>query len=692
MKDYRFLIENTIRNMDSKISDFWLMEGVAEFAKQFPKMPEEKLRKLLALDPTYKGGEQVGKYGNWIVRLFYNNIKNRENNINYRLFLSQNPNGINPKTGKPIEAPVDLPATPWEDAEKIPGLLKQYEVLKNKIKKPITEFKDLPSLYGEIQKYVEQDVPMNKKALERYNVFKECEKKGLEKIYEDNHWLIGIPTTLESSVPFGQFTNWCTTSAHGQYYHQYLKQYGGEYYILLNKENGDLFQFHFESEQFMDEKDSRINMENFTNEYPNLAKFLYEYKFEKYPIDKNGNEEKKKLEKENKLVDIFEETKKTFDEKWEKPDGFNRSTFYYHYVKDLRVEGDKIFGQMDIDNLSNIIYNDNERDSLSNEAVCQILTGEDAFWYDYSDYSISDYNYYDSDWNEIAEKYGIENVYDWNKLVRIYDDEDDEDSEYISNNILKTLFKNDYARSVTSVRSQLMRNGIIDSDGIILQPEELNKLLPEERKVENISEEQKEQIREIIKDDFFDSPGLLPFMNNCKRSGTEQESEKDVMSDLKEELPLTGTNIYQGAKGVEAEFSITKDDLFKIYYMIHNTIFENVPSYNDKLKKKNLPEKQLELFKIPPMAENWWVNWTSDDEDEDYNRYYNGEDEDWLYLWRVINGKCDMDDGDYGAFAIDEPYYGWDGFDEEYMKDGFEFVAKKIATILGKELPKDEVK
>lgn len=632
MKDYRFLIENTIKNMDSKVSDFWLMEGITEFAKQFPKMPEEKLRKLLALDPTYKGGEQVGKYGNWIIRLFYNNIKNRENNINYRLFLSQNPNGINPKTGKPIEPPVDLPAAPWEDAEKIPNLLKQYELLKGKIKKPITAFPDIPSLYGEIQKYVEQDVPMNKKALERYNVFKECEKKGLEKIYEDNHWLIGIPTTLESSVPFGQFTNWCTTSAHGQYYHQYLKQYGGEYYILLNKENGDLFQFHFESEQFMDEKDSRINMEKFTNEYPKLAKFLYEYKFKKYPIDKDGNEEKKKLEKENNLVDKFEETKKLFDEKWEKPDGFSRTTFYYHYVKDLRVEGDRIFGQMDIDNLGNIIYNNKTRDDLSNETVCDVLTGEN-FWYDYGEYNIKDYNYYDSDWNKIAKKYGIENEYDWDRLVRIYDDKDDDEESPVP-----------------------------------------------------------EEIQNIIQDDFYESSGLLSFMNECKSMGTTQEAENDVLSDLKEEIPLTGANIYQNSKGVEAEFSVTKDDLFKIFYMIHNEIFEDVPSYNDKLEMKSLPEKQLELFKIPPMAENWWVNWSSDDEDEDYNRYYSGEDEDWLYLWRVINGKCDMDDGEYGAFSIRSPYYGWDGFDEKYMYEGFEYVAKEIAKILGKDLPQDEVK
>ena len=49
----------------------------------------------------------------------------------YREFYQQN-NGINPKTGEVIQKPELLPQTPYEDAEKIPPLLKQYEVLKKR--------------------------------------------------------------------------------------------------------------------------------------------------------------------------------------------------------------------------------------------------------------------------------------------------------------------------------------------------------------------------------------------------------------------------------------------------------------------------------------------------------------------------------------------------------------------------------
>lgn len=44
-----------------------------------------------------------------------------------------------------------------------------------------------------------------------------------------------------------------------------------------------------------------------------------------------------------------------------------------------------------------------------------------------------------------------------------------------------------------------------------------------------------------------------------------------------------------------------------------------------------------------------------------------------------------MDDGTYGSFSIDEPYYGWDGFDDDYFKEGCISAAQKIAKILGKD-------
>ena len=117
--------------------------------------------------------------------------------------------------------------------------------------------------------------------------------------------------------------------------------------------------------------------------------------------------------------------------------------------------------------------------------------------------------------------------------------------------------------------------------------------------------------------------------------------------------------------------------------MIETGIYEDVPSYDKEMEKKELPNKKP--LEIPPMADQWWLNWYDDYEDDDTRGYDN---EDWLYLWRVLNGKCEVDDGEYGAFAISEPYYGWDGFDDKLMEEGFELAAKEIANIVNGEKEK----
>lgn len=566
----------------------FLTEGISDLAKQFPRIPEEKLRKFIALDPTYKGGEQVGKYGSWIIRLFYNNIKNADRMAQYREFYQQN-NGINPKTGEVIQKPELLPQTPYEDAEKIPPLLKQYEVLKKEIGKPIDSFKSIQDLYTAIQQHTQKGIPQDKEALERYNVFKAAEEKGLKEIYDDNEWIIGIPTTFESSKPFGQYTNWCTTSHGGSYYDRYLNQYGGEYYILLNKKDGSLYQFHFESNQFMDETDSSINMDAFTQAYGNIAKFLYEYK------SKNGGSQ----------ADVFNKLKEKFVELLKNPEQLQKEVFSQNYVQDLVVNGDTISGRYDIDSLSEYVYDKNERDGLTMKTVCKLLTD---YWsmYNYYDDSLRDYSYQAGDWNAIAKKYGIEE-YNWDKICNIYEGDEEVNSE----------------------------------------------------------------IESLIQDDFYDGNGLLSFCSDCALSGSESECHKDIMYNLKDNLPISVDWVEENNKGYQTEFSITKDELWKVFYVM-NKKTDVIPDFNTKMD--NTKESN-------EMSEKWYKTWGNDAEDYGYDME---AFEDWIYCWRVANGKCDAYEFSNGAFVVDEPRYGWSGFDDELFKEGCESAAKRIDEILGK--------
>lgn len=609
-KDYGKLIENTIRKLELPISKFWLTEGVAEIAKQFPKLPEEKIREIIAYDPTYKGGDELGKYGKWIISLYYNYLKNRERWKQYNNFMKANPDGVNPKTGQKIVEPTYLPEVKPEDTYKIKPLLKQYDILKNKIKKPITAFKDIPSLYGEIQKYKEQGVPQDKKAMERYYVFKNCEEKGLEKIYEDNKWMIGIPENFESSKDFGNYTNWCTTSSYGSYFNHYLSRYGGEYYILLNKENGDLFQFHFESGQFMDERNSSIDMHNFTEDNRKVAQFLNEYKSKKSGVTFIEDDD---MKLKRKLKGIMQQ----FDEYKDNPELIQKNILWTNYTKVEKVDDKEVTGKFDIDSLSNLVYSRTSGDrDLSLEYACGLLTD---FWsnYDLYNYSLNDYNYYESDWNNIAEEYGIEK-YNWDRICEIYNNETDDEDE-----------------------------------------------IPEE-------------VESIIQDDFYDGTGFLIFLDNCKLTGTENECQKDIEEQFKDNLPITGITLIDDR--VQGLFKLTKDELWKIHYIQCMHDDENVPSYEKALKIINTPTQAV--LTITDMKEDWFQKWEEKEEYED--DYSDGEDEDWIFIWRCITGKCYMIQGDEGAFNITAPYYDWDGFDDEYFKEGCISAAKRIAKIANK--------
>ena len=589
-KDYDEYLDDESKSsdMEFRLNESYLTEGISDLAKQFPRIPEEKLRKFIALDPTYKGGEQVGKYGSWIIRLFYNNIKNADRMAQYREFYQQN-NGINPKTGQVIKKPDLLPQTPYEDADKIPNLLKQYDVLKKEIGQPIDSFKTIPDLYAAIQQHTQKGVPQDKTALERYNVFKACEPKGLKKIYEDNQWIIGIPTTFESSKPFGEFTNWCTTSSNGYYYDRYLNQYGGEYYILLDKTDGALYQFHFESNQFMDETDSSINMDAFTQAYGNIAKFLYEYK------SKNGGSQ----------ADVFNKLKEKFVELLKNPEQLQKEVFYENYTKDIVVNGNTITGKFDIDSLSGYVYDENSRDGLSLESVCKLLTD---YWsmYNYYDDNLRDYSYQAGDWNAIAKKYGIEE-YNWDKICNIYEGDEEVNSE----------------------------------------------------------------IESLIQDDFYDGNGLLSFCSDCALYGSEAECHKDIMSDLQDNLPISVNWVEEDGKLYQTEFSITRDLLWKVYYVM-NKKTDDIPDFDAKIDNNTKQEE---------MSEKWYKTWSEADDDYGYDIE---AFDDWLYCWRVATGKCNVYDFSDGAFAVEEPRYGWSGFDDELFKEGCEDAAKRIAEILGK--------
>ena len=82
-------------------------------------------------------------------------------------------------------------------------------------------------------------------------------KDNIKTLYEDNEWVVITPLSYEASVYWGDGTEWCTAYKDDRsYYDDYAKR--GKLFININKATKEKYQFHFESQSFMDKNDEYI--------------------------------------------------------------------------------------------------------------------------------------------------------------------------------------------------------------------------------------------------------------------------------------------------------------------------------------------------------------------------------------------------------------------------------------------------
>lgn len=81
-------------------------------------------------------------------------------------------------------------------------------------------------------------------------------KEGAEVVFEDDKWKVIVPHTQEAAIQYGKNTKWCTASTeHSNMFDHYNMR--GPLYINIDKETGKKYQFHFESDSFMNAEDVR---------------------------------------------------------------------------------------------------------------------------------------------------------------------------------------------------------------------------------------------------------------------------------------------------------------------------------------------------------------------------------------------------------------------------------------------------
>ena len=162
---------------------------------------------------------------------------------------------------------VNNPSLKFEDAVSKVGepLLKFYKLVnKKQIPTPnndIGRIKDLAQLVQVVDQYPDvEDKP------------KDVNRGQAKPYYDDQDIRVIIPEDETAACYYGQGTKWCTAAQNNNMFNRYNES--GEMYIILPKKPeypGEKYQFHFQSKQFMDEKDHRVNLRELRTRFPQLA-------------------------------------------------------------------------------------------------------------------------------------------------------------------------------------------------------------------------------------------------------------------------------------------------------------------------------------------------------------------------------------------------------------------------------------
>ena len=266
MKTY---IEQLFENCGMNTPVEYLCETASSKAPQYKVNSPEEFEMLVSQDPTYDPSVDDGKFINWIFSLWRNFKTDEQKEKKYQkavAYKQEHPDAQLPPK------PVRLSQDKIEDFEKIRDFLLVLKDNIKLIKGNMSQFKSVADLASFVRGIQEKDVSVDEKAITNYKIFREAMNDGLKVVYNGPNFIIGVPTTYEASSHFKKpITNWCT--AYPEKYKEYMNDYGGQYYIHLNKHTGELYQLHYESDQFKDASDREIDKKEFISEYPELKEF-----------------------------------------------------------------------------------------------------------------------------------------------------------------------------------------------------------------------------------------------------------------------------------------------------------------------------------------------------------------------------------------------------------------------------------
>lgn len=218
-----------------------LTEGIADVRAHYPTVNDEDFYAIVKADPTFNPDlDKVGTYGKWLLTLY----------IKRKLKL--------------------------EDLYKATDYLTEFEQKKRFFpNKDIGQFKSLPDLYDALQSVDETPLTANQQQKQFHKAIKKTILNA-DVTFENDNWIIYIPKDYETSCKLSTDTEWCTgISSKGNSYNYDYYSDQGPLYIIHNKKNpSEKYQFHFESNQFMDATDRPIDLIRFFQQHYDLEGYF----------------------------------------------------------------------------------------------------------------------------------------------------------------------------------------------------------------------------------------------------------------------------------------------------------------------------------------------------------------------------------------------------------------------------------
>ncbi|MFZ4542065.1 MAG: DUF4116 domain-containing protein, partial [Rickettsiales bacterium] len=145
-----------------------------------------------------------------------------------------------------------------------------YKYRNNLSRKTLDEYTNLADLFTAIASHMPQHV---------YEEAPEANRSDVLTLYDQDGLSVRIPTSIAAAQRLGKGTQWCTAYEEGPNHFWGYAIQGPLLMVTTPGVNGkkQRFQLHFESGQFMDEGDSKIDLPELLRQYPKLLTVLKPY-------------------------------------------------------------------------------------------------------------------------------------------------------------------------------------------------------------------------------------------------------------------------------------------------------------------------------------------------------------------------------------------------------------------------------